>query len=60
MEGGGRRIPGPGGPKDDDPLGRGRPGGMPFPFDIAIGPGRAGPWPDIRGSGEGVAEGDPG
>lgn len=48
-------MPGPGGPIEDAPLGRGR-GCMPFPFGI----GRGGPWADIRGSGEGVVEGDPG
>ena len=57
MDGGPRRIPGPGGPIPDGPLGRGR---MPFPLGIPLGPGRGGPWADIRGSGDGVAEGEPG
>lgn len=58
MGGGGRRMPGPGGPIGG-PLGRGR-GGMPFPLGIPLGPGRGGPWADMRGTGDGVPDGDPG
>jgi hypothetical protein len=61
MDGGPRRIPGPCGPGGpiDGFLGRGRIG-IPFPFGIPLGIGRGGPWADMRGIGDGVADGDPG
>ena len=58
MCGGGRRMPGPGGPSCEDVLGLGL--GMPFPLGIPFGIGRPlGCW-DIRGRGDAPAVGDPG